>query len=79
MDNGICRSMADVQLISYISNNNLSVPLTQNINLLSIVHHLQGGQMLQAVLINDAYSAILEPFHPLVRLPLCNTVSFILC
>jgi len=35
--------------------------------------------MTQMVFIDDASSATLEPFHPLVHLPLHNTVFSILC
>jgi len=39
MDEGICRSTADVQLVGYISDNNLSVHLTQSINSDYDVYH----------------------------------------
>jgi len=70
VDDGICVSTADVQLIDCISDSNLSVVLNQSINLFNILCHLWNCWSSRAVFINDAWSATLEPFHPLVHLPL---------
>jgi hypothetical protein len=40
VDDGICVSTADVQLIDCISDSNLSVVLNQSINLFNILCHL---------------------------------------
>jgi len=69
-------STADVQLVGYISDSNPSVLLNQSINSFNIVCHLWSGQIAQAVFIDVTCSATLGPFHPLVHLPLCNTVFF---
>jgi hypothetical protein len=62
MDDGICRSTADVQLVCYISASDLSVLSNQSINSFNTVHHLWSGQMAQMFFINTC-SATLEPFH----------------
>jgi hypothetical protein len=77
MDDGICRSTAVVQLVGCISDNNPSVLLNQSIYSLNTVCRSWSGRMARAVSINDACSATLEPFHPLVHL-LHNTLHFVL-
>jgi hypothetical protein len=77
VDDGICISTADVQL-SYPSDNNLSSQ-TRTFNLFNIVCYSWSGQMTQAVFPTDACFATLEPFHPLVHLPLHNTLFPTLC
>jgi hypothetical protein len=67
-----------VQLVSYISDSNPSVLMNQSINLFNTVHHSWNCQTAWAVFINDICSATSEPFHPLVLLPLHNTVFSIL-
>jgi hypothetical protein len=79
VEDGICRSTADVQLVSYINNSNPYVSLNQSIASLKTVCHLQSGWMVQAVYIYNACSATLETFHPLVHLPLGNAVFSELC
>jgi len=76
MDDRICRSTADVQLVSCISDSNLCILLNQSIN---ITCCLRSGWMAQVVFISVACSATLEPFHPLVHLPLCDTIFSVLC
>jgi hypothetical protein len=77
MDDEICRFTADVQLVGYISDNNPSVLSNQSINSFNIVLRSLSGWMAQAVF-NYAYSTNLERFHPLVHLPLRNTVLSVL-
>jgi len=78
VDDGICGSTPDVQLVRCISDSNPSVLLNQGINSFNTVCHLWSGKMARAVFIN-ACSDILEPFHPLVHLPLHNIVFSVLC
>jgi hypothetical protein len=77
-NDGICRSTADVQLVSYVGDCNLSLLLNQSINSFNTVCHLLSGQTAQAIFMNDTCPAILEPFHPFVHLPLHNTIFSVL-
>jgi hypothetical protein len=77
-DDGICRSTADVQLVGCISDSNQSVLLNQSINSFNTVRHSWSGWTPQAGFINEACSENLDPFYPLVHLPLCSTVFSIL-
>jgi hypothetical protein len=75
----LCTSTADVQTVSYISDGMPPNLLNQSINLLNIVYYLWSGQKAQAVFINNACSATVVPFHPLVHISLHNTVFSVLC
>jgi hypothetical protein len=72
-DYGICRSAAEVHLVSCISQRNPSVVLNQ-----STVPRW-GSDRTDWEVFNGAHSEILEPFYPLVHLPLSNAVLFVLC
>jgi hypothetical protein len=74
MDDGICRSTADVHLVGYISDSNPSVLLNQSMNPFNIARRWKSGRTAWAVFIKGAYSATSEPFHPLAHLSLCDIV-----
>jgi len=70
MDDGICRSTAAVQLVSYICDSNLSVLLNHS-NLFNTVCCLWSDGLTS--LLSETCSATLELFHQLVHLPFCNS------
>jgi len=70
VDDWICRSTADVQLVDYNSHSNLSVLLNQSTNSFNTAHHSWSGWMAWALFIDNTCSTTLEPFHPLVHLHL---------
>jgi hypothetical protein len=69
--------MADVQLFCCFSNP--SVLLNQSVNFFNIFCHSWSGWIAQVLFMNDTFFANLDPFHPLVRLPLHNSVFSVLC
>jgi len=77
--NGICISTADVRLVGYISDSNPSVLLNQDVYSFShcpvFVKRSDGPSGLH----QRRCSATSETFHPLVHLPLHNTVFPVLC
>jgi len=64
---------ADLQLMSNLSVRSVTVPLNQSINSFNTVHCSSSDWT--AVFIKDACSAVLEPFHPVVHIPLRNAVQ----
>jgi hypothetical protein len=65
--------------LSAVSVTVISIFLNHSINMFNAVCCLWSGQIVWAVFINDGCFATMEPFHPTVHLPLCNTVFPVLC
>jgi hypothetical protein len=82
VDDRICRSTADVQLVGYINSSNPSVLLKRCINSFNIVRRSWSRRTDRKVFINNACTAILEPFPFIVTLSfpyysfLCIVLTF---
>jgi len=74
VDDKICRSTADVQLVGYISDSNPSVLLKQRMNSFNIVRRSTIGRTAREV-INDACSATMKPFLCVLEFsPYCGNI-----
>jgi hypothetical protein len=77
VDDGLCRSTADVQLFNYISNSNPSILLNQSINLfiMSAIYEVVGqpeqssSTLLALPLLN--LSALWYTFLYVIQFPVC--------